>query len=186
MPKRLKKLSEEVLHENPWWIHKHDTYEKPDGIVGDYFYLETHGGAAAIVPVLPDGRIILILQYRYLMDKQSIEFPIGGIGKDCSPIEGAKRELLEETGYKATDWIKLGAFEPSNGLTKDMTHAFLAHVVEDRANQQLDETEDIEVLYRRPDEVEDMICRGDIWDGQTLAIWALVRHHLLNKHTNHT
>jgi ADP-ribose pyrophosphatase len=123
---------------------------------------------------------MLVLQYRYLKEKQSIEFPAGGIGIAESPLDGAKQELLEETGCTADDWYSVGTFEPANGLLRDTTHVFVAHVV-GQGDQQLDDTEDIEILYRRPDEIEDMVRRGDIWDGQTLATWAMVRHRFLEK-----
>ena len=177
MPKRLKKLSEEVVHANdPWFIYKHDTYELPNGGVGNYYYIETPG-VAIVVPKMADGRIAMALQYRYLEDKQCISFPGGGI-KEGDALEGAKRELFEETGCIADHWVKIGEFEPSTGLLKDKVHLFMCDVVEQR-DAQNDETEQIEVIYRRPEEIEEMIMRNDIWDGQSIAAWAMVRHHLL-------
>jgi len=174
MPKRLKKLSEEVLHENPWWTYKHDTYELPNGDTGDYYYGETPG-VVMIIPVMSDGRFVLTLQHRYLVDKQSIEFPAGGIPKGMRPLEAAKQELLEETGWIASEMVKVGEFEPANGYVKDHTHVYFATVVEQQA-QQPDVTEEIEVIYRRADEVERMVQGNDIWDGQSMAAWSLVRH----------
>jgi ADP-ribose pyrophosphatase len=179
MPKRLKKISEEVLHENPWWKYKHDIYELPNGQEGNYYYGET-SGVAIIVPVLPDGRIVLTLQHRYLKDKQSIEFPAGGILPGVSALDGAKKELQEETGCIASEFIKIGVFEPSNGFIKDTTHVFLAHIAE-QGDQHPDETEEIEVLYRRPDDIEQMIRKNEIWDGQTMATWAMIRHHFIKE-----
>jgi len=182
MPRHLKKMSEEVIHENPWSVYKHDVYEKPDGSEGNYYYLETQG-SVCIVPVLPDGRIVLVLQHRYLAEKQSIELPSGKIKEGTSALESAQRELLEETGWKATDWIKAGEFSPSNGYLKTTAHVFIAQTT-DQQEQQLDDTEEIDVLYRRPDEFEDMITRGDISDGYTIAAWSLVRHRFLDRKNN--
>ena len=179
MPKHLKKISEEVLHQNPWWTYKHDKYILPNGQEGDYYYGETPGNAM-IVPVLPDGRLILILQQRYLRKKQSIEFPCGGIVEGQSALDAAKRELLEETGYVADEYVKIGEFEGLNDMAKDMCHVFLAYVTE-QGVQQLDDTEEIEILYRRPDEVDQMVRKNEIWDGQSLASWAMVHHHFLHK-----
>ena len=176
--KHLNKLSEEVIHENPWYAYKHDTYEKPNGEVGDYYYSDLRG-MAIIVPVFPDGRLLLILQSRYLTDKESVEFPGGGLRDGQTAIEAAREELLEETGYVADEFIKVGEFQPANGYAKDTTHVFMAHVSEYR-EMNLDDTEEIEVLYRRPDEIDEMIRRNDIWDGQTMATWALVHHHFLH------
>ncbi len=177
--KHLKKLSEETLHENPWYTYKHDTYELPNGDIGDYYYSEL-SGMSIVVPVLPDGRLVLILQSRYLTNKESIEFPGGGLKDGQTALEAAKEELAEETGYLADEFIKVGEFQPANGYTKDTTHVFIAHLSEQQ-EMDLDDTEDIEVMYRRPDEVDEMIRRNDIWDGQTMAAWALVHHHFLHK-----
>lgn len=175
MPRHLRKISEEVLHENPWWRYKHDIYEKPNGIEGDYFYGQTNG-VVMMVPILPDGRIVLTLQHRYLCDKQSIEFPAGGIGIDKSPSQAAVRELLEETGCIPKEMIKVGEFEPSNGLIRDTCHVFIVYVAS-QVSQELDETEEIELMYRFPDEVDEMIRKNEIWDGETMATWALVQHY---------
>jgi ADP-ribose pyrophosphatase len=178
MPKRLKKLSEEVVHENVWWTYKHDTYEKPNGEPGDYYYGDTTG-VAMVIPVCEDGKIALALQYRYLAGKQSIEFPAGGIKENQDVLEAAKQELFEETGWVAEDYTKIGVFEPMPGRFRNTTHVYIAHVVEQH-DQQLDDTEDIEVLYRRPDEIVDMIRRGDIFDGLTLSAWALAQNYMLS------
>ena len=179
MNKHLKKISEEILHENPWWKYKHDQYEKPNGDQGDYFYGETPG-FVMVVPVLADGRLVLISQYRYLEGKEAVGFPGGGIKTGQSPIEAAKAELMEETGCLASDFIKIGVFQPSPGLARDLSHVFLAEV-ETLGEQKLDDSEQIDILLRRPDEVDQMVIKNEIWDGQTLAAWALVHHHLLHK-----
>src|SRR3989338_1332073 len=179
MPKHLKKLSEEIIHTNPWWTCKHDVYEMPNGETGDYYYGETPGNAM-IIPVLADDKIALILQFRYLQQKESIEFPCGGIRDGEAPIDTAKRELLQETGYEATDFIKIGTFQALNGMVLDECHLFLAEATEQRA-QSPDASEEIEVIYRRPDEVEQMVQRNEIWDGQTLAAWAIARSHFFKQ-----
>lgn len=177
MLKHLKKLTEETIHENPWWKYKHDTYELPSGNVGEYWYGETHG-VALIIPQLPDGRLVLTLQHRYLEDKQSIEFPAGGIEAGEEALDAAKRELLEEVGCIAGEFVKMGIFQPSNGLIRDESHVFRAYVTE-QVPTQIDESEEIEILYRRPDEFEHMVRSGEIWDGQTLAAWMLSRSYFL-------
>lgn len=172
--KHLKKLSEETLHENPWWKLKHDVYEKPNGEPADYYYGQTNG-MSLVIPVLEDGRVVMVVQYRYLFDKQSIEFPGGGISDGSTPLETAKNELYQETGWVGGEFNKIAKFEPSSGYVKDLTHVYLASAVEQHEPQP-DDTEEIEVIYRRADEIDDMIKRGDIWDGQSLAAWSLVRH----------
>lgn len=177
--KRLKKISEEVIHQNPWWTYKHDKYEKPNGEEGDYYYGVLNGNAM-IIPVLPDGRLIMVVQHRYISQKLSTEFPCGGRVGDDTFTEAAKKELLEETGCTATEFIKVGSFQGLNGVIDDECHVFIAHV-DECAAQKLDDTEEIEVLYRRADEIDDMIRRNDIWDGQTMAAWALARSNFIKE-----
>lgn len=181
MPKHLKKINEETLFENPWWTYKHDKYKLPNDTIGDYYYAETNG-SVMVIPVLEDGRIVLTLQHRYLVDKQSIEFPSGAINKDENILEAAMRELKEETGclVEQDNLIKLGEFEPCNGLVKERMSIYIAEVHAQIAPDQ-DETEDIEVLYRRPDEIDEMIRKNEIWCGETMASWSLAYHHFLYK-----
>lgn len=180
MTKHQKKISEEVMDKNPWWEYKHDTFEKPrNGGVGDYYYAETKG-AVMIVPVLEDGRVVMVIQRRYLSDRQSIEFPCGGMRPDLSVLDNAKQELFEETGCTSENFISIGTFEPDIGFVKDLVHVYIAHV-HSQSEQHLDDTEDIEIIYRHPYEIEEMMNRGDIWDGETLATWCLVRSSLLKK-----
>jgi len=178
MPKHLEKKSEEVLHQNPWSTYKHDRYIKPNGVEGDYFYMEILGGSAMVVAIMPNGSIVLTLQHRYLIDKQSIEFPAGRRKIGQTSLEVAKLELLEEAGCIADEIIKIGVFESSPSSIKDEIHVYLAYVSEQR-EQILDDTEEIELLYRRPDEVDEMIKNNEIFNGPTMAAWSLVRHHLM-------
>ena len=179
MPKHLKKITEEIIHENPWWIYKHDTYLLPDQKTGDYFYGESNG-SVMIIPILEDGTIAMTLQYRYIHQRSGIAFPGGGIPKGMSPLQAAKHELHSETGCIASHFTNIGVFEPSVGLVKDMTHVFIAQV-EKQLEPQPDQTEAIETIYRKPDDIKEMIKQNDIWCGQTLASWALAQNYFLTE-----
>ncbi|MBI5222761.1 MAG: NUDIX hydrolase [Candidatus Magasanikbacteria bacterium] len=179
MSKHWKKFSEEIIHQNPWWQCKHVCFEKPKGGIGDYYYGET-GGSVIVVPVLSDGRIVLIWRHRCLDEKQSVEFPCGRVKAGQTVPDAARAELSEETGCAAGEYVKVGEFEPLNGLFKDRTNVFLAYV-EGQKDTKPDDTEEIEVLYRRPDEIDEMVRKNEIWDGKTLAAWALVHFEFLHK-----
>jgi ADP-ribose pyrophosphatase len=175
---RFKTLKTEIIHKNPFWEYKKDKFETSKGQKGDYFYLETKG-SSFVIPVTTDGRLILVSQYRYLKDKISIEFPCGGVMEKESPTEAAKRELIEETGYEVEELLKTGEFDGLNGLCKEACHVFIGTELEKIGEPQPEfNGEELEVLYRRPDEFEEMIKQGDIWDGQTLAAWTLSRNHV--------
>jgi ADP-ribose pyrophosphatase len=180
--KRYKTISEEVIHDNGHFQYKSNTYTKENGKTGTYNYAETNG-AVYIIPVMPDGRIVMEIQYRYLFDKESIELPAGAIESGQDTLDAAKAELKQETGCTASEWIKVGYFNSSVGHMRATAHVFLAQV-DEQGEQDLDETEDIEVIYRRPDEIEEMIERNDVWDGGSIAAWTLVRHHFANKVIN--
>ncbi|TSC84781.1 MAG: ADP-ribose pyrophosphatase [Parcubacteria group bacterium Gr01-1014_13] len=174
----IKKISSEVVHKNPWWDYKRDQFVLPDGGINDYYYSETHGNVI-VIPVLDDGRLVLVRQYRYLHEKNSIEFPGGGIHADESPVDAANREFLEETGYKTENLIKIGTFEPCIGMLKDISHIFIANELTEMQQPKSEGMEHTEVILRRVDEFENMIKQGEIWDGQVLAAWAMARDFLL-------
>lgn len=180
MPKKFQKISEEVIHQNPHWSYKCDNISV-DGKESKYFYIDIIGNVN-IVPLLDDGRIVLVRQYRYLRDRYSVEFPGGKVEQDETPAQSAARELKEETGFESSNFSKLGEFEPNTGVCRDLCHVFLANEISGTAiPQQLEDNEDMEILLRRPEEISEMIKRGEIWQGHTLATWALVRDFIVKR-----
>ncbi|HOX60393.1 MAG TPA: NUDIX hydrolase [Candidatus Magasanikbacteria bacterium] len=174
-----KKLEEQIYFESFHMVGKRDLLEDKSGNKFNYFYGIAPGGAL-VIPVLSDGRIALVYQYRYLQDKKGYEFPRGAINPGESPNDAAKRELEEETGCMASDLIKVGTFVPSPPSMKDIMHVFVAEA-DHTGSQKLDFNEYMEVVFRRPDEIDEMVRRGEIWDGVTLAAWAMAHHQFLHK-----
>ncbi len=170
----MKTLSSEVLHANPWWEYKHDEYELPDNKIGNYYYGATRG-VSMIIPRLPDGRYFLVRQFRYLTQRDSWEFPGGGLKEGQTPEAAARAELLEEAGLEATSLILLGETEPSNGFIKDRTYSWLAEVTPAAANQP-----DITEVFTATKivtaaEFEQMLVSGEVWCGQTITAWCLAK-----------
>jgi ADP-ribose pyrophosphatase len=176
MLKRWKNLSTEILNKNPWTQFRHDRFEMPNGTQGDYYYLHS-GGAAAIIPITADGKLVLNKQYRYLFNRDSIEFPSGGIKEGQTPEEAAHAELAEETGYKCGKLVKIGEVGAANGVYDEMTHIFIATELEE-TEMLSDETEEFEILKLTFDQVEELIQTNEIWDGFMLFSWALARHKI--------
>ena len=171
--KAWKKLRESTLAQNPWWTYRKDDFELPSGTTGEYHYVHTNG-ASLVVPVAADGRILLVNQYRYLCARESIEFPCGGVKEGSSYSETAWNELREETGYRSDRLFLAGEFNPYNGVTDEICQVFIArNLVFVGADP--DVTEEFEILQLTPSDLEQRIASGEIWDGMTIAAWALVR-----------
>lgn len=174
---RWKKLSEEILLRNPWWVYKRDVFELGSGKQGEYHYVSTDG-ASLVIPVRDDGRLVLVRQYRYLGNRESVEFPCGGVKHGKGYEVTAREELAEEAGLAADRWETLGEFNPYNGVTSEICRVFLARGLRE-VPQHPDATEEFEQCLLTPAELENQIHSGTIWDGMTLAAWALTRSHFL-------
>ncbi len=176
MLKRWITRSSEILYRNPWWTYKKDAFEIPGGVTGEYHYVHTHG-ASMVVPVLDTGDVVLVRQYRYLCDRESLEFPAGGVKEGHTYEQTARQELAEETGYVARILTQVGAFNPYNGVTTEICGVFLAGGLAE-GNPCPDPMEEFERIICAPARLDDLIAGGVIWDGMTLAAWMLVRPHL--------
>jgi ADP-ribose pyrophosphatase len=171
-----KKLSESILFRNPWWTCKRDTFELPSGKPGEYHYVHTNG-SSMVIPVLGDGTLVLVNQYRYLMGKESMEFPCGSVKERSNHDETARHELVEETGYSAKGLSKVGKFNPYNGVTDEMCHVYIARDLEFVGGTP-DETEEFEIVLMAPSEIDERIRTGVIWDGMTIAAWAIAKRKM--------
>ncbi|MCX6137045.1 MAG: NUDIX hydrolase [Ignavibacteriales bacterium] len=169
-------LSSRILHSNPWWKYFLDSFQTGNGHVGEYHYVHTEG-ASMVIPITADGRIVLVNQYRYLCQRDSVELPCGGVKPEHSYEETARHELEEETGYRSGHMECVGEFNPFNGVTDEICKVFIARELALHTPKP-DATEEFEILSVLPKELDAMIVRGEIWDGMTLAAWVLARPHL--------
>jgi ADP-ribose pyrophosphatase len=168
-----KKLSQRELDKNPWWVYRQDTFMLPNGEVGDYFYVHTNG-SSLVIPLLDDGTIVMVKQYRYLCDEESLEFPCGGVKAAGDYLSTAIHELAEEAGFASADLRHVGQFNPFNGVTNEWCRVYIAkqlRTVEARP----DVTEEFELQHLRPTEIDERIRSGEIWDGMSIAAWAIAR-----------
>lgn len=168
-------LSHAIDYQCPYFRIGHDEYVMPNQHTGNYYYLHINA-SVFVVPLLADGRIVLVQQHRYLFGRPSLEFPGGGMGTDTDPQRAAQRELHEEAGYEAKQWHALGQFAPCNGLSNEMCHVFLAQDLVE-VGQQPDESEELSVVRATPKKVSELISSGTLWDGMTLATLSLLQLH---------
>ncbi len=125
-----------------------------------------HPGAAVILPVTRDGRVVLVKQYRTSLNACHVELPAGVFDPGESPLEAARRELLEETGYRADSWRELTRSHPAPGLTDECLSIYLAEGLE-LGEAAREPGEYLEVLHLEVSEVLERILCGAITDGKT-------------------
>lgn len=170
MLKKLEQLSSELVIDNKYWKYKIDEYKMPNGNIGNYHYVDSRG-ASFVIPYYK-GLFYLVKQYRYLNGKTSIEFPGGGIKDKSNAKDTAIEELKEEAGLIADSINKIGEHNPYNGVTNEICHVFYTDNVK-IAEQDLDESEEIEIIKLNYNEINNYIANNIIWDGMTLAAWSL-------------
>jgi ADP-ribose pyrophosphatase len=142
-----------------------------------------HPGASAMVPLAENNCAILIKQYRHATGDFIWEIPAGTLNPGETPLECAKRELTEETGFSADEWQKLGEITPVPGYSDERIHIFLAAELSS-ANQKLDKDEVLSVQEVNLDDAIEMIYAGVIQDGKTIAGLLLANHWLKEKRKN--
>jgi ADP-ribose pyrophosphatase len=149
----------------------------PNGKEGEYHYIKT-AGSAFIVPMIDDEHILLLKQFRYLTDRISLEFPGGGMKEGQKPEEIARKELIEETGYDG-DLEYVGSFNPYIGITTEFCYVYIARNLKKSDEFSKDESEDFEVVKLSINEVEEKMKSNEIFNGMSLAMWALVRNKVM-------
>ena len=134
-----------------------------------------HRGAAVVLPILDDGRVVLVRQFRYPVGETLLELPAGTLEPGEDPLVCAARELTEETGYTATSVTPLGRFYAAPGYTDEGLQAVLATGLRLTDNAEPDPDEIIEVEIVAVDELVSRISAGEVRDSKTLATILLAR-----------
>lgn len=154
-----------------------DTVLLPDGKEAVREWID-HPGAAAVVPVLSDGRIVMVRQYRYPVHKATLEIPAGKLDPGEAPEACALRELKEETGYTAHTLKKLTAMRTAMAYTNEKIYLYVALDL-DAGAQCPDADEFIGAEIFRPEEIYRMIETGQIDDAKSIAALLMAKQFLL-------
>lgn len=141
-----------------------------------------HPGAAVVLVELPDGRIVLVRQYRKAVERRLLEAVAGGLEPGEAPAACAVREVREETGYTVERLRKLGMVYPAPGYTTERMHLFHAAVGRAARGKQEDDDERVETVRLAPRVLERMIRQGKIRDAKTIVAWFLWREKLAPGH----
>lgn len=156
-----------TLHEGRVFNLVKENYTLANGVTSEMDFVQ-HPGAAAMVPMLNPTDVILIKQYRHAIREFIWEIPAGTLDPEESPLNCARRELIEETGYSAADWYQLGTITPLPGCSDERIHIFLASDLK-AAEQNLDDDEMLKVHQIKFEEALQMILNGEISDGKTIS-----------------
>lgn len=141
-------LETEQKYSNPWITVREDQVINPGGGRGIYGVVSMKNKAIGIIPIDDEGNTWLVGQYRYPLDEYSWEIPMGGGPVEIDPLESAKRELKEETGFTADRWTKIARLHTSNSVTDEEGFVFLAEELT-AGDTEPEETEDLK-LWKLP------------------------------------
>ncbi len=173
MPAKARILSSKTLYRGRVFDLRRDTLIEPGGLKVTREIVR-HRGSVVILPVLPDHRVILVRQYRQAVGQALWELVAGSLEPGERPLEGAKRELLEETGYKGRNFKRLLSFYPSPGFLTERMDLFTCRV-SGRPKPRPEPDERIECRAFSPPGLASMVRTSRIKDGKTLIglLWFL-------------
>ena len=176
MDKKEKTLKSETIYEGRILNLKKDEVLCPNGEKSLREVVTHHGGVGILIKV--DDKFIIEKQYRYALNEELYELPAGKLEKGELPLEAAKRECLEETGYRPLEMIHLGDMSPTCGYSTEIIHFYYCpkSVKESR---HLDSDEVIDLMYLSLEEIEQMIKDNKIIDSKILAVLTLYKNKIL-------
>ena len=169
---RWKTLKSEYIIKRPWLTARRDVVQLPNGEINDEFYVLEYPEWINVIAITPDDHFVFVRQYRYALDLDSVELCAGVIEPNETPEEGARRELLEETGFGGGEWQEFMTIGQNPSTCNNLTHCFIATGVEKIQDQHLDRTEDIDVVLLSREQVLEMLKSDTLKQALMLApLW---------------
>lgn len=176
-----KTLASEYLIRRPWLTARRDRVEMPSGKVLDEYYVLEYPTWINVIAETTDGRYVMVEQYRHGLDDVFLELCAGVVEEGEDPMDAAKRELQEETGYAGGQWEELCVLSQNPTSTNNWAHCYLARGVERVSGQSLDPSEDIAVHLLTLDELKSLLLTDRLKQALMAApLWKyLALNHLL-------
>ena len=157
---------------SPWVKIRKDTVELPSGVIIPDFYIEELPDWVNVIAITKEGDFLIEEQYRHGIAKVCFELCAGIIEEGETPLDAAKRELLEETGYSTDEWLFFGNYSPNASGCNNTCYTFIANNVKKVADQELDRTEEISLHLVEENEIKNMMVDGRITEAVMLAsLW---------------
>jgi ADP-ribose pyrophosphatase len=155
-------LSSEYVHKGPWATLRTDKCRMPDGRIVPAYYVLEYPDWANAVALTEDNKVLMVRQYRHAAQVVSLEIPGGVIEPGELPLEGMRRELLEETGYAFDDMELLCQLHANPSTANNITHCYLARGGKKVQEQQLDAQEEILIEEYTLDEIKQLLAENKI------------------------
>lgn len=182
MIKKWKLLKSELTYESPFVSVYSENLQRGDGKVVENYYSIKRRDAVYVIGLTDQRKIPLVYQYKNGVKDLIWELPAGFVEENESPLESAKRELLEETGFSAQEYIDLGIFAPNPSLSENRNYIFLGKSAKKISEQKLDQNEEIEVkLFELEQLVNDIKKRKSQFVGSQDQLGLLLAWEELNK-----
>jgi len=160
-------LTSETVYEGKLLQVYRDEVRLPDGRTSIREYIR-HPGAAVMIPILENGNLVMERQFRYPLGKELWELPAGKIDPGESPLESARRELLEETGYRGSAFTKVGVLHPCIGYSNEVIHIYIVEGLTFHREQQ-DKDEFVETFELGLDAALEAVRTGRITDAKSMV-----------------
>lgn len=159
-------VESELVYQGLFLKVRRDKAQLPDGSIHGREWV-VHPGASAILALADDGRVLIERQFRYAMQQVYVEIPAGKIDPGETPLQTARRELLEETGYTAKLWALLTRIHPAIGFTNEIIDIFVARELGARETRKLDHGELLEIDWVSVGWLVDELRAGRLPDVKT-------------------
>lgn len=168
-------LKSEVLSKNKYFVLSSEKVKLPNDVVIDNYYKLKTFDWVNVIAITHTGKIIIERQYRHAYGKYVYEICSGMVEDGETPLEAARRELLEETGFSGGQWIPFGISSPDTSLMTNTSYCFLALGVKRESNPELEQTELLEVFSMDVTQVEELLQSDQIVEGVMQApLWRYI------------
>ena len=165
-------LESEYLYKRPWLTARRDHVKLPTGAEIKDFYVLEYPEFCNVIAITKEGKFLMERQYRHAQHLTAIEIPAGCVEEGEDPMEAAKRELYEETGYAGGEWSLIGTFSPNTSAMTNYYYCYLAKGVKQVQPPNLDKSEDIRISLISETELRQLLEEDCFIEGiMSAPIW---------------